>query len=132
MQNNGRSGESARFDQFLDSHPEIAEQLRHDPSLANDREFVQNHPALRSYLDSNPGVRDRLRQDPNVFMRQEDRFDSREDARDDRAINRRDSAEFNRFLDDHREIAEQVRKNPSLVDNREFVQNHPAPGLSAE
>lgn len=126
VQNNGRSGELARFDQFLDSHPEIAEQLRRDPSLANNRDFVQNHPALRSYLDNNPGVRDQLRQDPNVFMRQENRFDNREDARDDRASNRRDSAEFNRFLESHREIAEQVRKNPSLVDNREFVQNHPA------
>jgi hypothetical protein len=124
--NDGRRGQLAQFDQFLDSHPEIAEQLRRDPSLTNDREFVQNHPALRSYLDNNPAVRDQLRQDPNVFMRQEDRFDRREDARDDRDISRRNLTEFDRFLDNHREIAEQVRRNPSLIDNHEFVRNHPA------
>ena len=44
----------------------------------------------------------------------------------DRRDDRRDLAEFDRFLDRHREIAEQVRKDPSLLDKQEFVQNHPA------
>jgi hypothetical protein len=39
---------------------------------------------------------------------------------------RRDVASFDRFLDGHREIAEQARKDPSLLDNRDFVRNHPA------
>jgi hypothetical protein len=123
--NDSRRTELAQFNQFLDGHPEIAEQLRRNPSLADDRQFVDNHPALRTFMDGNPGVRDQLRQDPNAFMRQENNFDPREDARD-RDINRRNLADFDRFLDGHREIAEQVRRNPSLVDNRDFVQNHPA------
>ncbi len=123
--NDSIRGNPARFDQFLDSHREIAEQLRKDPSLVNRREFVENHPALQAYLQSNPGVREQLRQDPNGFMRQENNFDRRDDVRE-RDVTRRDLAEFDRFLDSHGEIAEQVRKNPSLVDNREFVQNRPA------
>ena len=122
----------AQFDRFLDGHREIAEQVRKDPSLVDNREFVQNHPPLRDFLRDNPGVRDQLKQDPNAFMRQEDRLDrdanagDRDADRGNRDGEHRDVAEFDRFLDRHHEIAEQVRKDPSLADNREFVQNHPA------
>ena len=34
----------------MDSHPEIAEQLRKNPSLVNNQEFVENHPALQTFL----------------------------------------------------------------------------------
>jgi len=122
----------ANFDRFLDGHREIAEQVRKDPSLLDKREFVQSHPALQTYLQDNPGVRDQLKQDPNAFMRQEDRYDRDSNLRDrdtgaqGRDADHRDVAEFDRFLDKHREISEQVRKDPSLLDKREFVQNHPA------
>jgi hypothetical protein len=115
----------ASFDQFMDSHHEIAEQLRKNPSLMDDREFAKNHPALAEYLEQHPGVREEIRENPNAFMRQEQRFDRREDDRD-RDTTRRQLASFDQFMDSHREIAEQVRKNPSLVDDREFVKSHPA------
>jgi hypothetical protein len=144
----------ANFDRFLDGHREIAEQVRKDPSLLDNRDFVRDHPALQTYLQDNPGVRDQLRQDPNAFMRQEDAYDRDTNMRDrdaggqdrdadrrdivnqdrdtnrrdvtNRDADRRDVANFDRFLDGHREIAEQVRKDPSLLDNRGFVQDHPA------
>jgi hypothetical protein len=115
--------ELANFDRFLDSHREIAEQLRKDPSLVNNQEFVKNHPALQTYLQEHPGVRGAIKDNPNAFMRQEDRFDHREDNRD---INRPELAHFDQFLDSHREIAVQLRRDPSLVDNQEFIKNHPA------
>src|SRR5258708_33581237 len=73
--------ELARFDQFLDSHREIAEQLRKDPSLVKNGEFLENHQALQTYLQQHPGIREELRENPNAFMRKENRFDRREDAR---------------------------------------------------
>jgi hypothetical protein len=119
--------ELANFDRFLDSHRETSEQLRKDPSLVDNREFVKNHPALETYLQDHPAVREQLRQNPNAFMQEENRFDRREDGRDrDRDANRAELANFDRFLDSHRETSEQLRKDPSLVDNREFVKNHPA------
>jgi phage-related protein len=129
----------ADFDRFLDEHREIAEQVRKDPSLLDNREFLQSHPALQSFLQNNPGVRDQLKRDPTAFMKEEDLYDRDPNARDrdtdgrdrdadgrDHDANRRELADFDRFLDKHREIAEQVRKDPSLLDKREFVQNHPA------
>src|SRR5580658_5832530 len=114
--------ELASFNQFLDSHPELARDIRKDPSLVNNDDFVKRHPSLQTYLQDHPQVSDEIRENPNAFMRQEYRYDRREDDRD---INRQDLARFDQFLDTHRETAEQLRKDPSLVDNQEYVRNHP-------
>lgn len=118
----------ANFDQFLDSHREIGEQVRKDPPLADNQQFLKNHPALQTYLQDHPEVRQQLQQDPNAFMHQEDRYDSREDAmnRNNSDRDRRELSSFNQFLDSHRETAEQLRKNPSLADNQQFLKDHPA------
>jgi hypothetical protein len=122
--------ELSNFDRFLDSHREISEQLRRDPSLVDNREFVKNHPALQTYLQDHPGVREEFKENPNGFMQAENRYDRREDNRDrdssrDRDVTRQELSNFDRFLDNHREIAERLRKDPSLVDNRDFVKDHP-------
>jgi|HubBroStandDraft_6_1064221.scaffolds.fasta_scaffold00197_3 hypothetical protein len=117
-------GELARFNEFLDSHREIAEQLRKDPSLVDNPEFERNHPALHAYLQDHPEIREQLKEHPDAFMRDEDRYDRREGGHND--ITRGELARFNQFLDSHREIAEQLRRDPSLVDNGEFTRNHPA------
>jgi phage-related protein len=116
----------AAFDQFLDKHSEIAEQLRKDPSLVNNDQFVASHPDLQTYLQQHPEVREDLNQNPNAVMHQEQRFDRREDRNSDRDITRAELGNMDRFMDSHPEIAEQLRKNPALVDNKEFVANHPA------
>lgn len=124
--------ELARFDQFLDSHREIADQLRKDPSLVNDPQYLKDHPALQTYLQDHSATRTALQNDPNAFMRAEDRYDHREDSMNrgdfdrDRDRERRQLANFDQFLDSHREIGEQLRKNPSLADNQQFLKNHPA------
>src|SRR6266568_4023631 len=126
--NDPTRGELASFDRFMDSHPEMAEQLRRDPSLVTNQEFVENHPALQEYLQQHPGVREEITENPNRFMRQEQRFDRREDRRDndrrDNDTTRGELASFDRFMDSHPEIAEQLRRDPSLVKNEDFVRNH--------
>src|SRR5258706_178153 len=119
-------GELVNMDRFMDGHPEIAEQLRRDPSLVNNKEFVENHPALQQFLAEHPGVREEYKENPNAFMSREQRFDRREDQARDRDVTRGELANMDRFMDSHPEIAEQLRKNPSLVNNKEFVENHPA------
>ena len=119
---NGRN--AAEFDRFLDSHREIAEQVRKDPSLANNREFVQNHPALQSFLQNNPGVRDEIRRDPNAFMNQEARFDRAEDRGQRDSMNDH-MADFGGFLGQHKQIARDLSKDPDKVKDQKFVQNRP-------
>lgn len=112
----------ANFDRFLDSHREIAEQLRRDPSLADNQKFVQNHPALQTYLQQTPAIRDQLRRDPSFFMRQEDNFD-RFDSRDHNRF-----ASFRQFMDEHPRIREDVWRNHALVKNNDYVRRNPELG----
>lgn len=114
----------AQFDRFLDSHREIAEQLRKNPSLADNREFVQNHPALQDYLRDNPAIRDEIAENPNAFMHHEDRFDQ-DQHEGDREATHEHMASFGEFLGSHRDIREDVTRHPSVVKDREYVQNHP-------
>jgi hypothetical protein len=168
----------AEFDRFLDGHPETAQQLRKQPDLVLNDQFLKSHPALQEYLQQHPDVRDQMRQNPNAFMAQEAKFDQRgdndanrdrdrgtdrrdaanpdqrsdndanrdrdrgtdrrdvqnSDQRGDndanrdrgRGTDRRDVANFDQFLDSHRETAEQLRRNPSQINNDEFVKSHPA------
>jgi phage-related protein len=145
----------ASMDRFLDSHPEIAEQLRKDPALVNDKKFVEHHPELQTYLQQHPGVREEYKENPNAFMRQEQRFDRREDRFEQRGqdfdrsrdfgrnegfernqgfeqtkngFDRDESSEaasFGQFLGVHANIAAQVSKDPTLLNNKEFMETHP-------
>ncbi len=129
--------ETGLFHQFMGDHPEIAQQVRTNPSLLDNRDFVKNHPALQSFFQDHPGIRGDVAQDPNAFMHRADDFDRDAYARDggDRSL-----AEFDRFADSHREIADQLRKDPSLIKSRDFVNGYPElraflqdhPELSAE
>ncbi len=113
----------ASFDRFLDGHHEIAEQVRKDPSLLDNRDFVRDHPALQTYLQDNPGVRDQLKQDPNAFMRQEDAYVHGPDMRDREPVDHR-LADFGGFLRSHSDIQNDLSRDPSVVKNHEYVQNH--------
>lgn len=115
--------EVADMDWFLDRHPEIAEQLRKDPSLIDNEKWVAAHPAMQEYVQSHPKISAAFRANPNRFMRDEERYERQEGDHD---ITRRDVTEMHHFLDNHPEIAEQLRKDPSLIDKREWVANHPA------
>src|ERR1700686_1800102 len=74
----------AAFDQFLDNHPDLAQQIRKDPTLVNNQEFLESHADLQHYLEQHPEVREGLTQNPNGVMNQEQRFDRREDRQEDR------------------------------------------------
>ena len=122
----------ARFDQFLDSHRDVAEQLRRTPSLIDDPQFLQSHPELNTYLEDHPSVKQEISAQPDTFMRLEDLWARDAGQRDRDAgvhegdASQREAVDFDRFLDQHREIGEQVRKDPSLCDNAKFVDGHPA------
>ena len=123
--------ELASMDHFMDGHPEIAEQLRKDPSLIDNQQFIANHPALQEYLQSHPGVRAEFRENPNASMHAEERYDRREKARaynyrdHDRDFDRRATSNFGEFLRGHTTTADALASDPTLANNREFLETHP-------
>jgi hypothetical protein len=82
MSANGRSDTTRKdvkeFDHFLDKHPEVAQELRSDPSKVNDTEYVSNHKQLQQWLEKHPQVRDEIRENPSAFMHQENRYEKNE------------------------------------------------------
>lgn len=119
--------EVALMDQFLDGHPEIAEQLKKDPKLIDNKKWVDGHPELQRFLADHSEVRQAFDEHPNAFMRDEDRFDrgDRDHDRDRDDISRREVVMMNDFLKNHREVAEQLQKDPKLIDNPKWVASHP-------
>lgn len=66
------------FDQFLDKHPEISEELRKDPSKINDESWVREHKDLAKFLDKHPRVREELKENPSAVMNREKRYEKNE------------------------------------------------------
>jgi hypothetical protein len=70
--------ELANFDKYLDKHPEVAEQLRKDPNLINNKEWVEKHPELQEWLKNHPHAREELKENPKAFMNREKKFEKHE------------------------------------------------------
>jgi hypothetical protein len=68
----------AAFDQFLDSHPEVAKDLRNNPSLVDDQQFVSSHPALKEFLENHPNIRKEIKEHPDAFMHKEKKYEQQE------------------------------------------------------
>ena len=66
------------FDQFLDSHPEVAKDLRSNPSLVDDHQFVSSHPGLQEFLQSHPNIRKEIKAHPEAFMNKEKKYENQE------------------------------------------------------
>ncbi|HEV2715522.1 MAG TPA: hemophore-related protein [Terriglobales bacterium] len=108
------------FDSFLDSNPEVGRELARNPSLVNDRNFVDKHPNLARYLQNHPGVREEIRENPQGFMQREKRF---ENSGED--ITNTELRNFDNFLDSHPQISKDLQKNPGLMDDQNYSNSHP-------
>jgi hypothetical protein len=64
----GSHGEAAQFGAFLGAHGTIAAQVSKDPSLLNNKEYMENHPELQEYLKAHPAAQAQLQQNPQAFM----------------------------------------------------------------
>jgi len=44
------------FEQFLDKNPTIAADLKKDPSLVNNKDYLTKHPDLQKFVETHPGL----------------------------------------------------------------------------
>jgi hypothetical protein len=123
-------GDVAGFDAFLDQHPQISRQLSSDPSLVRNPKYLQDHPELRQFLRTHPDLRAEVTENPNALMQSEQRWETREGDDVARgsgtAMGTGELSTFDAFLDAHPQVAEQLSKDPSLINNEEFLESHPA------
>src|ERR1051326_4402956 len=112
--------ELANFDHFLDGHPAIERELTHKPGLVNDSRYINSHPELKEFLATHPGVREEIKETPRYFMERERRFD-----KSGKDITRAEVAGFDQFLDKHPAIDKELRNDPALIRNPEYLSRHP-------
>jgi len=53
---NATHHELKTFEKFLDDHPAIAADLKRDPSLIANQDYLAQHPELQQFLQSHPGM----------------------------------------------------------------------------
>ncbi|GEM_PF-465019 len=112
-------GPVGRFDRgYLDEHPEVAQQLADNPRLADNPQFLASHPGLDDYLAAHPEVRKDLQTHPYRFMNREAGYEQYEDR--PHPLSSTDN-----YLDRHPEVAQQLEKHPGLVDDPNYMKNHP-------
>jgi phage-related protein len=81
FENSGRDipvQEVKSFDDFMDKHSAIEGEVRRDPSLLNNADYLAKHPELKTYLDQHPRIRQELAENPRALIRAEKRFDKKE------------------------------------------------------
>jgi hypothetical protein len=121
-------GEVANFNYYLDRHPALAQQLAANPSLVDNSTFLGNHPSLQRFLQNHPGVRAEIDQRPGQFMYREGHYEWTHGGPLATAPGLADGAvaRFDRgYLDENPAVARQIATNPGLMDNPQFLAEHP-------
>jgi hypothetical protein len=70
--------EVVNFDQFLDKHPQVAQELRQDPQKVNDQSWVSSHKDLEKFLSKHPKLREELKENPQAVLNRENRREQNE------------------------------------------------------
>ena len=122
--------EIASFDRFLDDNPSLEKQLEANPALVKDSNFLATHPALQAFLADHPRVQGELQENPADFMRRQNRFEGTNADRDNRTpnpnpdLNNRELGRMDQFLDEHRDVEQQLALNPSLINDPTYLAQH--------
>ena len=124
-------GEGA-FHNFLESHPQIKSDLKKDPGLVNNPEYVEKHPAFKEFYGKHPEVQGELKENAPEFMRREEwgfrhqeKYEHSE-ARWRNAQNReREESNMDKYMDKHPNVEKKLEEHPGRANNPEFLKNHP-------
>lgn len=108
------------FDRFLDHHPLLEDQLRLNPPLSVNKQFLESNPELRNFLGANPKIAEGLTIYPRYYL--------------NRALLRQASAPVSfRELGALKDLFQQQPKleqeltvNPEAIRNPAFLEAHPA------
>jgi len=111
--------EQAKFDKFLDTHPEVADALVQHPGKADGAEFLKNHPAYATFIKDHPKIAASIKAHPREFV---EGFLKRED---DTAITKTQAKDFGEFLQAHPAIENDLAADPVKLKEAKFVQDHP-------
>ena len=120
------SDDIARMDQFLEDHPKIARDMSKDPLLVANHHYLDHHHELREFFEEHVRVREAFAEDPRYFVPGNGFGASPPPLEIDahQRLSNRDLAETETFLLKHKDIAKQMRGNPMVVQDLNYLHHH--------
>ncbi|HZQ70750.1 MAG TPA: hypothetical protein VFA68_19640 [Terriglobales bacterium] len=64
----GRATSYKQFDHALRKDPQMAEELKKNPSLMNDPGYLEKHPGLKKYMDTHPDMAKAAKSNPERLL----------------------------------------------------------------
>ena len=110
---NQNTGPAEKWNREMAANPNFAERYRDNPNIINNGNLRSEEPEIAEFLRTNPEVRPYL----DSYASRSDRGDRDEDFRGDSGLSS--------FMNNHPNLARKLRDNPSLMNDPEFVRNHP-------
>jgi hypothetical protein len=115
------SGQDRRsFEAYLDADWETAQPLYQQPELINDRQFLNNHRALRDWLADHAEAAQMIQDNPRQVLWEQRTSHRRTAGR----ISPEDVRGLDHYLDTHWEEADALYRDPELINDTRFVQAH--------
>jgi hypothetical protein len=114
--------EVSNFNNFLNKHPKMSAELSRNPQLVDNPNFIANHPELHEFMQNHQGVREELKKTPGQFMSRDWRY---EWYRGGHGITRHELGTADKYFDHHADVYQALSKDPALIGNHEYVENHP-------
>jgi hypothetical protein len=106
------------FDRFLDHHPLLEDDLRLNPALIRDSNYLKKNPELRTFAGANPDVLSGLKIFPRFFL-------FRAVLREANApLRYADIAQLKDVLDQQPALERALNQNPELIRDPAFLQAH--------
>ena len=105
----------------------MTRELESNPSLVNDPHYVQNEPDLGIYLSHHPDIKAQLQRNPNDLLRAGNVANDANRGGNPSVNAPPNSAGaelMNEYLDQHKDVDQQLKQNPALIDDANFLGQH--------
>ncbi len=115
-----------RMDQFLEDHPQIQKDLKKHPTLVTNHSYLEHHRELRRFFDEHVRVRNAFAEDPRYFVPRNG-FGARPpmlEITSQATLTGADLDTTASFLRKHKDTAAELQKNPIIVQDLHYLQNH--------
>jgi hypothetical protein len=68
-----RNDTAQAFDHWMRQNPEASEQIRKDPALLNNPEYLSKHPELQEFMNNHPDFKAAAAKNPNKVLHRSER-----------------------------------------------------------
>ena len=119
------NSEVRNFDQYLDKHQDVRNDLTKNPSLVDDANYLAKHPHLKAFLEQHPNTRQQLKANPGAFLKSENAYEKNENMGVGGGVTASELRNWDAYIDKHPDVKADLSKNPHLIGDPNYVAKHP-------